>query len=593
MSVQAPAGNLYTSYFGLSEAPFAITPDPGYLYMSARHQEALAHLLFGISEGGGFVQLTGEIGTGKTTLCRYLVKQLPPHVDVALILNPRVTAGELLAAVCDELRIACDRAATTPKGFVDALYRYLLDAHGRGRKTVLVIDEAQNLAPEVLEQIRLLTNLETEKDKLLQIILIGQPELADVLASPQLRQLAQRITARYHLDPLSERETVGYVRHRLRIAGQKEQLFERGAIREVYRLSGGVPRLINVICDRALLGAWSRGEASVAPPVVRQAASEVLGRRVRHPQAIAVAGIVLAGVLLTVAGVAWRLGSERLWGLVGLGGEPAAPVRSEAGGTSPPPAAPAPVAARPAPPPAGEAPGPGAPASAAMGPAPDVAAASTERTGTPVPGLAAALERGTLHTDRRSAFRALYAAWGVPAEAGVEPGCDHVARLGLRCLFRVGTWYTLRRFDLPATLELLAPDGTRHFATVVSVDRDRATLAFGADRRTAGLTEIERLWDGQFLLLWRPPGVRTIPLVPGMRGRDVEWLRQRLAESDGGPASAADRELFDDELRERVVAFQASQALIPDGIVGEETLTRLAAAPGPAGAVPRLSGSGK
>ena len=591
MSVQAPAGNLYTSYFGLSEAPFSITPDPGYLFMSARHQEALAHLLFGMGEGGGFVQLTGEIGTGKTTLCRYLVKQLPPHVDVALILNPRVTASELLAGVCDELRIPYDRGTTTLKGFVDALYRYLLDAHARGRKTVLVIDEAQNLAPEVLEQIRLLTNLETEKEKLLQIVLIGQPELADVLASPGLRQLAQRITARYHLDPLSERETVGYVRHRLKVAGQKEMIFGPAAVREVFRLSDGVPRLINVICDRALLGAWSKGQASIDPQTVRQAASEVLGRRVRHPQTRAVVAIVLAGVLLTGIGVAWRLGPERVRGMLGRSaaspGATKTADRAASGTTadSVTPAGAAPALGRTV----AESGSTGRRyARQATGPAAVTAAstvAANDATAKVSPGLAEDLSRRALPSDRASAIRALHAAWGIPAPEGSDPGCDLARKHGLRCLSKTGTWYTLRRFDLPATLELLGPGGTKHYATVLSVDRVEATLAFGDERRTAALGEIDQLWDGTFTLLWRPAGVRTLPLVAGMRGRDVEWLSQRLAEADGKAAEKTD--VFDDALRARVIAFQSSRALVPDGIVGEDTLSQLVSAVRPAG-TPRL-----
>jgi general secretion pathway protein A len=273
------AESMYASYFGLKEPPFSITPDPRYLYMTDRHREALAHLLYGVGEGGGFVQLTGEVGTGKTTLCRCLLEQLPAHVDVALILNPRVTSGELLAAVCDELSIAYPRDTASVKDLVDLLYRYLLDAHARGRRTVLIVDEAQELPADVLEQIRLLTNLETTRDKLLQIILIGQPELIQILEREDLRQLAQRITARYHLDPFSDEETRSYVRHRLNVAGRTRGLFTERAIKRVHRESGGVPRLVNVICDRALLGAYAFDRRYVDERMVARAAAEVRGRR--------------------------------------------------------------------------------------------------------------------------------------------------------------------------------------------------------------------------------------------------------------------------------------------------------------------------
>ena len=269
---------MYVSHFGLTEPPFSISPDPRYLYMSERHREGLAHLLYGIQQPGGFVQLTGEVGTGKTTLCRCLLAQLPPEVDVAIVLNPRLTVIELLATVCDELGVSYPPETTSVKILVDRLYLHLLEAHGRGRRTVLIIDEAQNLSADVLEQIRLLTNLETTTEKLLQIILIGQPELVRLLERRRLRQLAQRVTARYHLLPLSRPETCGYIRHRVRVAGGSDTLFTPTAMRRVYRLSRGVPRLVNVICDRALLGAFAHEKDRVTAATVRRAGREVLGR---------------------------------------------------------------------------------------------------------------------------------------------------------------------------------------------------------------------------------------------------------------------------------------------------------------------------
>jgi len=268
---------MYTDYFNLSEPPFSLTPDPRFLFMSERHREGLAHLLYGVRQPGGFVQLTGDIGSGKTTLCRCLVKQLPPETDVALILNPRLTVVELLATVCDELGISYPAETGSVKVLIDALNQRLLESHAGGRRTVLIIDEAQNLHEDVLEQIRLLTNLETSKEKLLQIILIGQPELLSVLKHQKLRQLAQRITARYHLIALSRRETYAYIHHRLRVSGRRDPLFTTPAMRLVYRLSGGVPRVINIICDRALLGAYALDKQRVSAAIVRQASIETRG----------------------------------------------------------------------------------------------------------------------------------------------------------------------------------------------------------------------------------------------------------------------------------------------------------------------------
>lgn len=273
---------MYVDYFHLDEPPFSIAPNPHYLFMSAKHREALAHLIYGAS-GGGFVLLTGEIGTGKTTLCRCLLEQLPDSCDVAVIFNPKLSANEMLAAICDEFELVYPSGGSVEgpsiKTYVDILNAYLLARHAEGRTAVLILDEAQNLTPDVLEQMRLLTNLETNDEKLLQIVMIGQPELRTMLERPELKQLAQRITARYHLEGLTRAETCEYVLHRLRRAGGRETLFRKSALSLLYQLSCGVPRLINVICDRALLGAYVQGEAAVTRRTVQRAAEEVFGKR--------------------------------------------------------------------------------------------------------------------------------------------------------------------------------------------------------------------------------------------------------------------------------------------------------------------------
>jgi general secretion pathway protein A len=269
---------MYTTYFGLTDEPFAITPDPQYLYMSEHHREALAHLFYGLRNRGGFVQLTGEIGTGKTTICRSLLSTLPGNVAVALVLNPSLSVHELLLTMCDELHIGTPDGISSTKELLDRLNQFLLAANAHGRKIVLIIDEAQNLSTDVLEQVRLLTNLETEKHKLLQIFLIGQPELREIVNHNHMRQLAQRITARFHLGPLTKSDTYQYVRHRSSVAGGDEQIFSSWALREIYRRSRRIPRTINILCDRALLGAYVTGQDVVTAAVVRTAAREIAGQ---------------------------------------------------------------------------------------------------------------------------------------------------------------------------------------------------------------------------------------------------------------------------------------------------------------------------
>lgn len=525
---------MYVAYFGLKEPPFSITPDPHYLYMSSRHREAFAHLLYGIGEGGGFVQLTGEVGTGKTTLCRCLLAQLPEHVDVAFILNPRLTDIELLATLCDELGIVYPEGTISLKVFVDALHRYLLEAQSRGRRTVLIIDEAQNLSSQVLEQIRLLTNLETTTEKLLQVILIGQPELISLLARPELRQLAQRITARYHLLPCSARETRQYIAHRLRVAGCNEAIFTPAALRQVYRFSKGVPRLINAICDRALLGAYVQNKWRVDASIARKAAQEVTGRTLKrfplqpHPW---LAASVLAGI--TAAGV-WILLSAR----------ESMPV-----------------------------PNPSASAQMAKGPAADA-----PDHGQAEKKLADLLKDPAVANDQAAAFTSLFSLWHISdsdGKAGLN--CEEARQQGLRCLSRSGNWNNLRLLGLPATLELITPTGETRYVVVTALGEHSAALVLGGQALRVPLKEIEPFWFGRFAFVWKPPALQTPLLRPGARSKEVIWLRERLTQLDGGQLTAEQPELYDEALRARVVEFQRRRSIAPDGVVGSETLLYLTA----------------
>jgi general secretion pathway protein A len=534
---------MYTSFFGLNEKPFAITPDPRYLYLSERHTEALAHLAYGISEAGGFIQLTGEVGTGKTTVLRSLLQQLPPHCDVALILNPRVTPAEFLLAICDELHVQVPAGSEgSVKALVDLLTHFLLDAHGRGRRIVLMVDEAQNLDADVLEQVRLLTNLETATQKLLQIILIGQPELREVLSKQELRQLAQRITGRYHLEALRKHETLAYIRHRARVAGATRDLFTPGAQRELHRLSGGVPRIINVIADRALLGAYTREESIANGALVRQAASEVYGRPVLAPWirwlAIggAVAGVALLGFVL------WRAFPE-------FDGPEAAATAAASEMQAPKPAPPAVPPREP---------------------------------------FGAALVKDASATTMDTAFASLFSLWGAQYEPGTMLACDQAETRGLACVWQRGSLAQLKLINRPAILSLVDAEGGAHQVVLSELGDDGAKLLLGGTEARVPVAELADYWFGEFLVLWRPQANGQRPLRAGMRGDDVRWLRQGLEQLSGQPVAGEAGDYFDAELEQLVENFQRSRRLTVDGVAGLQTQLVLDSALGAPG-TPTLS----
>jgi general secretion pathway protein A len=544
---------MYLSFFGLNEKPFAITPDPRYLYLSERHAEALAHLLYGINEAGGFVQLTGEVGTGKTTTIRSLLAQTPKNAEVALILNPRMTATEFLLTICEEIGIGVpDEAEESLKDLVDILNDYLLKAHAGGRRVVLVVDEAQNLATEVLEQVRLLTNLETNTQKLLQIILIGQPELRELLGRNELRQLAQRITGRYHLDPLSSDETLAYVRHRLRVAGSTTDIFTTHALSEMYRLSGGVPRVINVIADRALLGAYTQDKHRVDGGLVRAAAAEVFGKQFAAPW-LPWAGAAAAGVALVVSGLL-------LWQFA-----PWASSSSEAKASTPP-AASVPKNA----------------ADAVVGSTPPAAGGAAVKVSAvetpPAESLAQLLAKNRADTVPDAAFSKLFAIWGLRYTAGNEDPCTQAIVMGLECLTQRGSFGQLRQFNRPALLVLNDEAGTTHQVLLTNLSDERAKVELGGARHEIGIGELSRYWFGDFVMLWRPATQSVKPLYVGMRGADVRWLRQSLQRLNGSPPDAPASDVFDVDLSRQVMDFQRRNQLSVDGIAGVQTQIVLASA---------------
>lgn len=518
---------MYLDYYGLREAPFSITPDPRFVFLSERHRDALAHLLYGIGQGGGggFVQLTGEVGTGKTTLCRLLLEQLPENVRVALVLNPRLTPLELLQSIAEELKVDLSGRRESLKDLVDALNACLIDAYARGQRVVLIVDEAQNLSNEALEQIRLLTNLETATQKLLQIILLGQPELREIVAQPELRQLSQRITARYHLLPLDEAETEAYLRHRLAVAGSARFPFTRLAVRRLHRHSGGVPRLINTIADRALMAGYAREQAQVGDSLVDRAAREVLAsplRRWRVPRLAWLALALLAALVLAI----WN------W------------------------PAPAPQALM-------------APESAQEPPAqaPDADSDLADLHG---------LDEAT----RELAFTRLLAQWKLRAaqvDVATAMRCAPTLTPGIYCLRGSGNLAKLEAMGRPAVLRLNL-DAGEAWAVLLGVGAERVRLAIAGATHEVTRASLERHWLGEYYAIWRAPDfIAGATLRRGDSGPGVEWLRQRLIEGGlirgepGGPAH------FDAQIEAAVRSLQGATGLLPDGIVGPETLMAVSA----------------
>lgn len=531
---------LYLAHHGLREAPFSIAPNPRFLYLSDRHREGLAHLVYGLGAEGGFVLLTGEVGTGKTTLCRALLEQVPEDTDVAFIINPRLSPRELLETLIDELGFEPAPGGSI-KAATDSINRGLLQRNAAGRNTIVIIDEAQNLTAEVLEQLRLLTNLETHQRKLLRFILLGQPELRELLASPALRQINQRITARYHLGALPERDTSAYIAHRMRVAGGDPHAFRRGACRLIHRLSGGLPRLINVLADRALLGAYAENTRTVTPRIVRKAAREVLDR----PPALASERFVWAS--LTVVSAA-AIAVSAWWF--------AAPEATDVPQTD--------IARAPGEAPPAEAPAPSVPPTPRTESAPATSEAPPPRESTgPLPW------RPPMGIDFDTALTALFGAWNLTI---VSPSCDAAPDLGLACLHMRGNWLTLRTLNRPALLTLRIGEETSHVVLTGMGLRDVELISSGGRERRPR-ADLDPYWTGEFVALWRAPSTQQLML--GSQGNAVGELRSRLTELGYRiPTGTPDR--FDQATAAAVRAFQTDEGLTADGIAGAFTLVRMA-----------------
>jgi general secretion pathway protein A len=556
---------MYTAYFGLNENPFSIAPDPLYLYMSEHHREALAHLKYGVTSEGGFVLLTGEVGAGKTTLCRSLIEQLPENVIVAYIINPKVSAIELLETICDELHIA--RPSTVSiKRLVDRLNSFLLVANARGLKTVLIIDEAQNLSIDVLEQLRLLTNLETNRYKLLKLVLLGQPELLQVLNRQEMRQLSQRVTARCHLGALDPEDVGAYVSHRLKIAGCDRPLFPETLSKSLWQMTGGIPRLINLVCDRALLGAYVQERQQVDSQILRKAADEVLGdiQPRRHGRVSLVIGLICLAVLMFIAGVwSWNASLFEKMSLSSESVQNASPVMNTP-------------------------------------PAESMGSSLVQDSKTVVAGSPTDMSVNVLNDldknlpttwpmdfatnqSKERAFADLAGLWGLSYPVDRLDYCTYANEHDLGCLAGRDNLETLRNMNRPAVLTLYADDGAPFHVVLAQLKDNKALFIAGDTQYELALSAITSRWFGEYLLLWQKPPFQRKLLQPGERGDSVGWLSETLQKI--GLYEVSGREVrLDGALLGAFKRFQFNNGLTPDGVLGPMSLIHLSNAlklPGP------------
>jgi len=605
---------MYREHFGLTELPFSIAPNPRYLYLTHQHQEALAHLVYGLNSAGGVILLTGEVGTGKTTISRKLLEDIPDNIVIAWIVNPRLSVEELLAAICDELSIGYPKDNRSIKIFTDLISDCLIYSHGLGHNVVLMIDEAQNLSPEVLEQLRLLTNLETNERKLLQIVLLGQPELKTMLERNDLRQLAQRITARYHLHPLNRQETGGYIRHRLAVAGCDRPVFTARAMKLIYRLSHGTPRLINLLCDRAMLGVYSVNAAMVHPKHVRQASIEVLGeagvqkRSVMIPVAIA---LLLAATGIFATGTWKQLATDRLH-------QHSAQLLA----TLSPPALEA------------ETPLPSVTSSnvAVQETRPDPVAQPAEKTMPEVvllhthqlkltekltmeappiqpsetvlpamrdvtetrPANEAVIEPIKKHKaithppvtawdmiekngSKILAFQTLAKIWHNTVMSTAGEPCNQLSDNRLSCLKQHANIWLIRAMNRPAIFQIPAKDGGSRYGVIRFISLGHAVIQLGMQQWRIKLSELKQHLQGRtsVSVIWfKPPGYQQ-KIQQGDSGKTVEWLARQLDRIQGTMIPARQTHNMDDVLTARLKDFQKSEHMTADGIAGILTLMRI------------------
>lgn len=520
---------MYCDHFGFSEQPFALTPNPAFLFLSSRHQEAFAHLLYGIDNHAGFIELSGEVGTGKTTVIRTFLNQLDPETHrTALIFNPTMSALGLLQGINREYGL--DGTSTEKSELLEALNRFLLDENRAGRTVVLVIDEAQNLSPDVLEQIRLISNLETERDKLIQIVLVGQPELRTLLSRQELRQLNQRITVRYHLEPMGFDDTQNYIRHRIRVAasGREPVTFSTGTVKKIFAFSGGLPRLINGACDRALLIAYTTETREVSPAMAASAIADVTEAPRRPPLSRPVAA---AAAILLVA--ALGAGTYALTRKGDVASDAAPPTLSEPAATDTRPL----------------------------------------NTAEALSALAAISERDNL----MAAVNAIFRSWQVPPMAPASAAADlrAIAReRGLTVTVLSTDLDDLLRLDTPALLHITLPGGGKRIVALTAGRKGQFIIEPAIAGRTAlSRNELAALWSGRASIVWK--NFHGIPprMKPGSSGDGVGQLQGLL--KGAGYYKGAISARYDTATMEAIRAFQKAERLNIDGRAGEKTLLML------------------
>jgi len=539
--------SLYLEHFGLHCEPFSIVPDPGFLYPSDHHRQAVAHLKYGLDREGGFILLSGEVGTGKTTLTRTLLKHLPPHVRVAYVLNSKLQVTDVLASICDELAIEVPSTAdlSFSKSCIDALNHSLIAAHGEGKKTLVVIEEAQNLSVEVLETLRLLSNLETTTHKLLHILLVGQPELLEILAQKDQRQLNQRVVSRFHLLPLAKQEVANYINHRLHHAGAKRAIFESRAITVLFRLTKGVPRLINLISHQALLAAYATGSSRVTHRLVKNAAQEILGDQNNSPNS-GRGGWQLG--LLSLAAIIFSLWLSHENGLLPIN----KPNSNPAADTVIAPSTQSEVLQSPPPPvPVGE-----------------------ELSTNPLENNAEQLA-----VDKPSyPLSALLAAWSLSVGPlySEEEVVALAARRGLRAEKLTGVeWEVLQAIDRPAVVWLRDKNADLKSYLLESIDDNMLSLVGISGPQALDLQAFLDQWSGVLLYLWRPPTEFNSLRLGDTNPPGLSWLQAKLQQVDASYEQIITGGRYNPAIRDQVVRFQTQQGIKADGVVGPQTLMRI------------------